>query len=330
MAMHERLFALVERHIQLILDTERFLWAHPETGYREWTASRYLTGQYESLGYSLIQAGNIPGFYTDLDTGRPGPKVLVMGELDSLICATHPDADPKTGAVHACGHHKYYGGKVEFLSRGYFDGVDMAFMFHTGGPKNTFWSGRGSNGCVVKNITYQGVAAHAGGSPNKGVNALYAANLGMTAINALRETFVEEDHTRVHPIITSGGSAVNAIPNVVKLESYVRGASLEAIDRENRKVNRALAASAAAMGANVLLSDRPGYTPLLNDPTLLEIARKAMETVVPAEQAERPARVTAPITTSRTRSVPASMRPSASCCCWPCSSKTMQLKQNAS
>ena len=106
----------------------------------------------------------------------------------------------------------------------------------------------------------------------------------MTAINALRETFVEGDHTRVHPIITSGGSAVNAIPNVVKLESYVRGASLEAIDRENRKVNRALAASAAAMGANVLLSDRPGYTPLLNDTTLLEIARKAMETVVPAEQ----------------------------------------------
>ena len=335
MANHEHLFARVERYSQLILETERFLWAHPETGYREWTASRYLTEQYEALGYTLIQAGNIPGFYTDLDTGRPGPKVLVMGELDSLICATHPDADPKTGAVHACGHHaqsaallglaaalkepgaldglcgsirlcavpaeelietgyretlreqgiiKYYGGKVEFLSRGYFDGVDMAFMFHTGGPKNTFWSGRGSNGCVVKNITYQGVAAHAGGSPNKGINALYAANLGMAAINALRETFVENDHTRVHPIITSGGSAVNAIPNVVKLESYVRGASLEAIDRENRKVNRALAASAAAMGANVLLSDRPGYTPLLNDTTLIEIARQAMEIVVPAEQ----------------------------------------------
>ena len=52
----------------------------------------------------LMEAGNIPGFYTDVDTGRPGPLVLVMGELDALICRTHPESDPETGAVHCCGH----------------------------------------------------------------------------------------------------------------------------------------------------------------------------------------------------------------------------------
>ena len=331
----EQLFSMVERHSGMILEAERFLWAHPETGYREWTAQNYLSGLYEALGYRLTVAGNIPGFFTDLDTGRPGPKVLILGELDSLLCATHPDADPATGAVHACGHHaqsaallgiaaalqepdaleglsgsirlcavpaeelieigyretlreqgiiRYFGGKTEFLSRGYFDDVDMAFMFHTGGEKNTFRCGKGSNGCIVKKITYQGVAAHAGNEPQLGVNALYAANLGMAAINALRETFCDEDHIRVHPIITQGGTAVNAIPNRVQLECYVRGAALEAIRRENRKVNRALAAAAAGMGARVLLSDRPGYTPLLNDQTLTELARRAMETVAPAEQ----------------------------------------------
>ena len=60
---------------------------------------------FEKLGYDIVRAGDIPGFYTVLDTGREGPEVLVLSELDSLICADHPDADPETGAVHCCGHH---------------------------------------------------------------------------------------------------------------------------------------------------------------------------------------------------------------------------------
>lgn len=52
---------------------------------------------------SWFKPEGIPGFYTDLDTGRPGPKLCLMGELDSLICAEHPDCDPVTKAVHACG-----------------------------------------------------------------------------------------------------------------------------------------------------------------------------------------------------------------------------------
>jgi hypothetical protein len=31
--------------------------------------------------------------------------VLVLGELDSVICPEHPESDPDTGAVHACGHN---------------------------------------------------------------------------------------------------------------------------------------------------------------------------------------------------------------------------------
>src|SRR5262249_59647502 len=34
-----------------------------------------------------------------------GPTVAVLGELDSLIVAEHPFADPSTHAAHACGHH---------------------------------------------------------------------------------------------------------------------------------------------------------------------------------------------------------------------------------
>jgi amidohydrolase len=335
MINYEKLLESVDKHRELIFQAERYIWKNPETGYKEWKTSAYLEAEFEKLGYTLTKAGDIPGFYTTINAGRPGPCILIMGELDSLICADHPEADPETKAVHACGHNaqcaallgiaaalkedgvldglsgsiklcavpaeelietgyretlrqagtiKYFGGKVEFLYRGYFDDVDIAFMFHTSGGNHQFSARRGSNGCVVKNINYKGVAAHAGGSPHAGVNALYAANLGMQAINALRETFQDDDHIRVHPIITRGGVAVNAIPSDVAMESYVRGANLEVITEINKKVNRALAGSAASIGANVILSDRPGYTPLINDRNLLQIAEEAMKIIAPADE----------------------------------------------
>ena len=327
-----RLAALVEKNAERIDRAQAHIWKHPETGYREWNTSKYMEEQFEALGYDIVRAGDIPGFYADLDTGRPGPKVAILGELDSLLVGNHPDCDPATGAVHACGHHcqsavllgvaaalkepgaldglsgsirlmsvpaeelielgyrselkrkgtiRYHGGKVEFIARGYFDGVDMAMMIHAGNlPEGKALEfNLGNNGCVVKNVTYHGVSAHAGGAPEKGRNALYAANLGLNAANALRETFVDEDHIRFHPIITSGGTAVNAIPEEVRLESYVRGATYESIAAANRRINRALAASAAALGCGVTVEDAPGYMPLNNDQNLAATMAEAMREV---------------------------------------------------
>ena len=76
----------------LAYEAEAYIWKHPETGYREWNTEAYLAERFEKLGYTLTKAGDIPGFYTDIDTGKPGPKILIFGELDSLICFDHPDA----------------------------------------------------------------------------------------------------------------------------------------------------------------------------------------------------------------------------------------------
>lgn len=320
----------VEKSRALTMAAFDYIWANPETGYREWKAHKYLWDAFTELGYTPVAAGNIPGFYTDLDTGCPGPTVLIMGELDSLIVPSHPAADPETGAVHACGHCaqaaallglaaalkepgaldglcgrirlmavpaeelieieyreqlrkdgviSYFGGKPEFMRRGMMDGVDMAMMLHSATdlpPHNGYIDG-GMNGCLSKKITFTGRSAHAGGAPHQGINALYAANQALSAINALRETFQDSAHVRVHPIITSGGAVVNAIPDRVTVESYVRGATMDSVRDTNRKVNRALAASAAALGAGVTLCDRPGYAPCINDPAFLQLAREAME-----------------------------------------------------
>jgi metal-dependent amidase/aminoacylase/carboxypeptidase family protein len=135
----------------------------------------------------------------------------------------------------------------------------------------------GSVGCLAKKITYKGVASHAGGSPWAGRNALYAANCGLNAINAIRETFRESDIIRVHPIITSGGAMVNAIPDKVTLESYVRGSTYDGILKNNAKVNRALIGAALSLGANIEIVDMPGYAPLINDRNMIDIAAEAAE-----------------------------------------------------
>ena len=325
------IISAVEKYRKEILDAERYIWAHPETGYKEFKTSAYLAGQFEALGYKLTYAEGITGFYTVVDTGREGPTVLVLGELDSIICPAHKEANPETGAVHSCGHNaqcaallgvaaaltdkavvdklsgkimlcavpaeelleieyrsklkadgkiKYFGGKSEYLHRGYFDGVDIAFMVHT--SKN-YGVRKGSVGCIAKRIIYKGVAAHAGGAPWAGRNALYAATTGLSAANAVRETFHDTDLIRFHPIVTHGGDMVNAIPEEVSLESYIRGKTFEAMAAANAKVNQALIGGAYSLGTNVEIIDMPGYSPLVNDDNMIAVAKEAYETIFPGK-----------------------------------------------
>ena len=101
----ETLYKVVEDHKDAILAAERYIWQNPEPGYREWKTHAYMKEKFEEMGYCVTGFGNIPGFYVDLETGRPGPKLAIFAEMDSLIVPSHPEADPETGAVHACGHN---------------------------------------------------------------------------------------------------------------------------------------------------------------------------------------------------------------------------------
>jgi amidohydrolase len=326
----------VEKHRQEVFDAERYIWTHPQVGYTEWDANAYLIERFEALGYKLVRAdqdpnyGKIPGFYTDLDTGKPGPCLCIMGELDALDIANHPES--VNGMTHCCGHHaqaaamlgvaaalkepgaldglcgkirlmlvpaeemiqlayreelrkqgviSYMGGKVEFMHRGYYDGVDLAFMVHGMTEHDLdFRCGKGNNGCLAKTITYKGKSSHAGGAPHLGINAQYAAMLGLQACNDLRETFQEKDTIRFHPIMKGVNCAVNIIPDEMIIESYVRGNNLEAMKRENEKINRALTGAALAMGAGVVLCDRQGYAPEYHDPQFMKLTEELCKDLV--------------------------------------------------
>ena len=102
----------------------------------------------------------------------------------------------------------------------------------------------------------------------------------------MRETFKDSDLIRFHPIITHGGDMVNAIPEEVSIESYIRGKTFEAMESANNKVNQALIGAAYSLGTNIEIIDMPGYSPLVNDKNMIALAKEAAEIMNPGLELE--------------------------------------------
>ncbi len=173
------------------------------------------------------------------------------------------------------GKIRFLGGKQELIRSGYVDQVDLAMLVHSqsGLPGCRMHFGGTGNGFLAKSIRFKGEAAHAGVAPHAAVNALNAACLAVVNIHVQRETFQDEDAVRVHSIITHGGDVVNIVPSDVRMETYVRGRSVQAIADANLKVDRALRAGADAVGAQVAIQNVPGYFPLVQNELMSQVAR---------------------------------------------------------
>ncbi len=177
--------------------------------------------------------------------------------------------------LRAEGKIRYGGGKCELIRTGAFDNVDLCLAHHTS-PEQGISIGSGTgNGFVSKIIRYKGKAAHAAGAPEKGINALSAASLGLQALGLNRETFRDEDCVRVHPIMTKGGNLVNVVPEEAVIETLVRGKTIEAFSDAAQKTDRSFRAGALALGAEVEITTVPGYLPTLAEDALPEMERAA-------------------------------------------------------
>jgi amidohydrolase len=227
-----------------------------------------VTGAAHACGHNAQVAGLLGAAMGLVDAGAPDH---LAGRVAFFAVPAEEYGDIEWRVAQArAGKLEFLGGKPELLRLGHFDDVALSMMIHTTSRPEDGKAGvpASNNGCIVKTVRYLGRAAHAGGAPHMGINALYAAQIGLMAINALRETFRDEDTIRVHPIITHGGSQVNVIPGEVRIETYVRGRTMEAILDTNKKVDRALRAGALALGAKVEIETLPGYMPMTCDPLM--------------------------------------------------------------
>lgn len=194
----------------------------------------------------------------------------LSGILDTLDCKisliTTPaeefvDFDYRQNLVNE-GKIKTFSGKQNLILEGLLEDVDVLLASHGNGLEgHKIETDVATNGFVAKTAIFKGKSAHSGAYPHLGRNALNAATLAINAVGLLRETFQDDHHVRFHPIIKKGGFAVNAVPDEVIIETYVRACEVEAIFDANNKIDNAFIHCAKALGCECEIQDIPGYMP---------------------------------------------------------------------
>ena len=192
--------------------------------------------------------------------------------------------------LRRAGEVQYLGGKQQLIAEGAFDDIDMAMMVHseTDAPQPRAVVAGAAGGFIGKELRFLGKEAHAGGAPWEGVNALNAASLAIAAIHANRETFRDEDHVRVHPIITKGGG-----PGEHRARRCAHG-ELRACRQRAGHAHRQRQSEpcgpgrrAYAVGARVEIDDMPGYLPLAQNAALSELFAANVPVCAPGLAVER-------------------------------------------
>lgn len=157
----------------------------------------------------------------------------------------------------------YGGGKCELIRIGALKDIDVTVGHHIDPDCDVRLANGTSNGFVNKTVKFIGKASHAAGKPEKGIDALAAANLAMHAIDLQRESFKDQDAVRVHGFISRGGEAMNVIADTVTMEHSVRANNIPAFMDASEKFDRSIKAGAIATGCGVEIVTLPGYLPTI-------------------------------------------------------------------
>ena len=238
------------------------------------TGAAHACGHHAQVGMMLAVAMGLKA--TGVMSSLAGRVALLAVPAEEYVEIEYRDDLRRDGKI------EFLGGKPELFRLGALDDVDIAMMTHTAPQSNgaAFAVSGSNNGMLAKRVKFTGKAAHAGVSPDRGINALNAAMIALSAIHAQRETYPDTDTIRIHPIITRGGASVSSVPADVRMETYVRGKTVEAFTSASKKVDRALRSGALAVGGEVNITTIPGYLPLINDDDLLGLYTANAKTLV--------------------------------------------------
>ena len=266
----DRVLDEIDNHKDSFIKTSTYIWENPEIGHKEYKAKEALTELLRNNGFEVEDGvvGLETAFLAVAKSQKPGPTIALMAEYDAL-----------EGLGHACGHNlfsvsavataiglksviqeiggtikvigtpaeegtvKNAGGKAIMAEKGIFDDVDIAMICHAEG--RTIIERRLVAATVLE-VSFTGKAAHAGGSPEKGINALTAGVLTINNINALRQHFLPG--TIVNPIIIEGGIGHNTIPHKCEMKMSISATDREILKGVMEMVERCISASAYVTG----------------------------------------------------------------------------------
>ncbi len=284
-------------------EVARSIWGWAEVGYQEVRSSALLQQELAGAGFS-VEAG-VAGIPTAFiaSAGSDGPVVGILAEFDALPGFSQdavPERQPIAGmlAAHACGHHLFgtasvsaaialadwlkrtgtpgrirlYGtpaeeggaAKVYMVRAGLFDDVDVVMHWHPS-DANTAGVDRALANKTAK-FRFHGRAAHASGAPERGRSALDAVEAMDYMVNLLREHVPQE--TRMHYVITNGGSAPNVVPEFAESYHYVRHPDPKTVEQIFERVVKAAEGAALGTGTSMDYEVIGGVYNLLPNETL--------------------------------------------------------------
>ena len=240
----EEIRTLVQAEMEFVAPIIKFVGENPEVGYKEEKACARQVEFLEKLGFAVKKgvadiSTAFKGEYSVTEDN--GVKVALLTEYDAL----QPPMD------HACGHQlimgagllalaavrklmeKYQipgtvqaigcpaeeqlGGKVYMIRKNVFADSSIALLSH---PFFRNGVARYILAVTHGDLEFFGKSAHASTNPEQGVNALDAMTIIMNGINAWRQQLPKT--SKVHGIITNGGTAANVIPDYTSGVFYVR------------------------------------------------------------------------------------------------------------
>jgi aminobenzoyl-glutamate utilization protein B len=247
-------------------DIAKQIWGFAEVGYQEEQSSALLQRQLKAAGFEVASrlADTPTAFVATWGSGKP--IIGIVGEFDALpglsqeaqTGARKPLVE--NGAGHGCGHNllgtgalaaaiavkdwliatrhagtiRYYGtpaeeggsGKVYMIRAGLFKDADAIVSWHPGDRNEA--SPTSSTANVTGKFRFRGVAAHAAAAPDRGRSALDAVEAMDYMVNMMREHVPQE--TRIHYVITRGGSAPNVVPDFAEAYYYARQPNMRILD----------------------------------------------------------------------------------------------------
>ena len=104
--LKKRACEAIEKRKKEIIAVAQQVLSHPEAGFREYRTAGLVSQKFNELQIAHESGLALTGLKGRIaGGGGSGPRVAIIGELDSLVVTEHPYADPETGAAHACGHH---------------------------------------------------------------------------------------------------------------------------------------------------------------------------------------------------------------------------------
>src|SRR2546422_10207166 len=111
--LKRRVWEAVDRRREEIIGLGEQIRRHPELGFQEGKTARLGGETFKKLGLAPRSGLALTGVRADVEgQAGAGPTFAVLGELDALVVAGHPEGDPQTGAAHACGHNAQIAGML--------------------------------------------------------------------------------------------------------------------------------------------------------------------------------------------------------------------------